>query len=324
MRRQFKMAGVDFTPGGFAPLLDDNPWRSPLGRDVILPHYAWACAMVAEAAAQGDKIIPDTMPTTQVFLTLLDRVVGAPDAARAEILSYAGHDAICYWAGKPDALRAREKSQWGRIIDGYVAQHMPWTIVLGLQAQPQPQDSLQRLEQALHALDDWRLGLLLLLTNLTGTALGSYWHLAGHLPLDDFRQAAFLPEIFRCDQAGEEAITAPHLLPKFAQLDHLCGLLADYAPGRPQALALTISGQVQGVGYRAWLQKTALSRGLGGYARNAADGTVRAGLYGPAEQLRAQLTDCLTGPARAQVRRIQVASIDAAKAPGDFAILPDA
>ena len=119
-------------------------------------------------------------------------------------------------------------------------------------------------------------------------------------------------------------MTAPHLLPKFAQLDHLCSLLADYASGRPQALALTISGQVQGVGYRAWLQKTALSRGLCGYARNAVDGTVRAGLYGPAEQLRAQLTDCFTGPAMAQVRRIQVASIDAAEAPGDFAILPDA
>jgi acylphosphatase len=46
-----------------------------------------------------------------------------------------------------------------------------------------------------------------------------------------------------------------------------------------------VEGLVQGVGYRAWLKRRALSRSLGGWTRNREDGSVEAVLIGPADKV---------------------------------------
>ena len=65
-----------------------------------------------------------------------------------------------------------------------------------------------------------------------------------------------------------------------------------------------ISGRVQGVGYRAWMQEKALQAGLDGWVRNLEDGRVEALVCGPASLL-ADLHDiCMSGPGAAQVEEI--------------------
>ena len=46
---------------------------------------------------------------------------------------------------------------------------------------------------------------------------------------------------------------------------------------------IVIRGRVQGVGYRAWTEYTALERGLQGWVRNRADGSVEALFVGPVD-----------------------------------------
>jgi acylphosphatase len=69
---------------------------------------------------------------------------------------------------------------------------------------------------------------------------------------------------------------------------------------------LTISGRVQGVGFRYSLAEEAERRGLTGWVRNRRDGTVEAVLDGPPEALEAALAWAHRGPSAARVTGVLV------------------
>ena len=59
---------------------------------------------------------------------------------------------------------------------------------------------------------------------------------------------------------------------------------------------VTIRGRVQGVGFRAWTELTALERGLEGWVRNRRDGSVEALFVGSADAVAAMVAACRHGP----------------------------
>lgn len=67
---------------------------------------------------------------------------------------------------------------------------------------------------------------------------------------------------------------------------------------------VVIRGRVQGVGYRAWTEYTALDLGLEGWVRNRRNGTVEALFAGPADVVAAMLDACRHGPPGARVDAI--------------------
>jgi acylphosphatase len=67
---------------------------------------------------------------------------------------------------------------------------------------------------------------------------------------------------------------------------------------------VTIRGQVQRVGYRAWTEHMALQCGLEGWVRNRADGSVEAVFAGPAPAIAAMVAACHHGPPGARVDHI--------------------
>ncbi|MEX0696987.1 MAG: acylphosphatase [Dongiaceae bacterium] len=69
---------------------------------------------------------------------------------------------------------------------------------------------------------------------------------------------------------------------------------------------VTITGRVQGVGYRAWVADEAAVRGLAGWVRNRRDGTVEAVLSGDNDAVEAMLAACRIGPPAADVTDIRV------------------
>jgi acylphosphatase len=62
-----------------------------------------------------------------------------------------------------------------------------------------------------------------------------------------------------------------------------------------------IRGRVQGIGFRAWTEFTAIERGLEGWVRNRNDGAVEALFAGSAEAVAAMIEACLKGPPHAHV-----------------------
>lgn len=67
-----------------------------------------------------------------------------------------------------------------------------------------------------------------------------------------------------------------------------------------------VSGRVQGVGFRAFVQREALKLGVKGWVRNLGDGRVEAVMEGTAEQVEGLLERVREGPRGARVQKVAV------------------
>ncbi len=90
---------------------------------------------------------------------------------------------------------------------------------------------------------------------------------------------------------------------------------------------VTVSGRVQGVGYRAFVDHAARSHDIEGWVRNRRDGSVEAVFAGPAEAVASVIAACRRGPSSARVDalRDEAASPDMLKlrdAGERFSVLP--
>jgi acylphosphatase len=89
---------------------------------------------------------------------------------------------------------------------------------------------------------------------------------------------------------------------------------------------VTITGRVQGVGYRAWVEHRARAHDLEGWVRNRRDGSVEALFAGPADVVADMVALCRRGPSSARVDAVhdQPADSDALnlRRPGErFSVL---
>lgn len=73
-----------------------------------------------------------------------------------------------------------------------------------------------------------------------------------------------------------------------------------------RAVRVIVSGHVQGVGFRAFVQQQSVSHGVDGWVRNLRDGTVEAVLAGRNEAVHALLDRLHEGPPAARVAEVAV------------------
>ena len=85
---------------------------------------------------------------------------------------------------------------------------------------------------------------------------------------------------------------------------------------------LTISGRVQGVGYRDWAIETGRRLGLTGWVRNRRDGAVEALIVGEEGAVGRMIEACRRGPSLARVEEIDVDPVDLDILPEGFTRLP--
>jgi acylphosphatase len=83
---------------------------------------------------------------------------------------------------------------------------------------------------------------------------------------------------------------------------------------------LRISGRVQGVGFRAYLEYKARELGASGWVRNRLDGSVEAVIQGRPEVIEAMLACARRGPRSAVVTEVRVT--DGSGEYADFVALP--
>jgi acylphosphatase len=77
-----------------------------------------------------------------------------------------------------------------------------------------------------------------------------------------------------------------------------------------KSVRLTISGRVQGVGYRMWAERTAVGLGIRGWVRNRADGSVELLAIGEDDAVAALIEGCRQGPRAAVVTGVAVANTE--------------
>ena len=86
------------------------------------------------------------------------------------------------------------------------------------------------------------------------------------------------------------------------------------------AIKSIVSGRVQGVYYRASLQREARARGVRGWVRNCSSGDVEFLAQGAPADVEALLSWAGTGPRHARVVKVEVRDIDPQDELTDFEI----
>jgi len=71
------------------------------------------------------------------------------------------------------------------------------------------------------------------------------------------------------------------------------------------ALHVIVEGRVQGVGFRAYVEREARQRGLKGWVRNRSDGSVEAVFCGEEEDVQSMIVACHRGPRMSLVRNVK-------------------
>ncbi len=71
------------------------------------------------------------------------------------------------------------------------------------------------------------------------------------------------------------------------------------------ALHVIVEGRVQGVGFRAYVEREAKTRSLKGWVRNRSDGSVEAVFMGNEEEVQSMIVACHRGPRMSLVRNVK-------------------
>jgi len=83
---------------------------------------------------------------------------------------------------------------------------------------------------------------------------------------------------------------------------------------------ISVSGRVQGFGYRAFTVRAATERGLVGGVRNCEDGRVELEAEGPKDQIMSLIAALKVGPPASRVTDVRVEWVSATGRHTDFAI----
>jgi chaperone required for assembly of F1-ATPase len=172
-KRFYAAVSVEAGKGGWCILLDGRMARTPARQVLALPNRGAAECVAAEWAAQDQVIVPATMPATRIAMSAIDTVGSHMQAVAAEIVKYAGSDLLCYRAGEPASLVARQAAPWDPVLaKAHAELGAPFILAEGVVFVEQPNASIAALQRAVAAYrSPFALAALHVMTTLTGSAL---------------------------------------------------------------------------------------------------------------------------------------------------------
>lgn len=191
--------------GGHAVLLDGRPIKTPKKSQVIVPSRALADALAAEWQAQTENIDPSTMPITRLVNTTLDAVTPNLHAVRADLVDFAGSDALCYRAGEPAALAERQAQVWDPIL-AWADQALGAKFVtqVGIIHKPQPATTLTAIARETATYSAWEIAPLHVMTTITGSVVLALAVKHGAIGLDAAWAAAHVDEDWQISTWGDD------------------------------------------------------------------------------------------------------------------------
>lgn len=204
MKRVYKLASHTKTEDGYVLQLDGKTVKTPLGAPLAAPARALADSIVAEWAAQGDDVVPDSMPMTSLLNTAIDQTRNR-DAITKSLLKYLDTDLLCYRVKQPEELARRQKEVWDRWLTWF-DEHFesPLEVTFGLDALSQDADTHKQIWNYLEALDEFYFAILQVVTSLSGSIVLGLAFLEHEATAEDVYNAAELEEIYHSELAGED------------------------------------------------------------------------------------------------------------------------
>ena len=209
-KRFYKEAAVAEHEGKFGVELDGRVVKTPARKSLLLPTRAAAQLVADEFAAQEKEIDPASMPTTRIANTAIDGIVADPQAVLEDVLRFASSDMLCYRAGSPERLAARQTELWDPVID-WAASELGARFLLaeGVMHVGQPREALAAFSAHLGQFrDPFAIAALHTITTLSGSAILALAVAKGEITGAHAWKLAHVDEDWTIEHWGEDAEAA--------------------------------------------------------------------------------------------------------------------
>ncbi|HBC09491.1 MAG TPA: ATPase [Rhodospirillaceae bacterium] len=154
----------------FQILLDGRRVKSPVARELAVPSRPLAEAVAAEWDAQSEKILPASMPLTQLAFTAIDRIAPQQAEVADRIVRYGETDLLCYRATAPADLVKLQADRWDPLLV-WATEDLGAALVVteGIVPVEQPKAAIAALARAVAELDAYRLTALAAVAQAAGS-----------------------------------------------------------------------------------------------------------------------------------------------------------
>jgi chaperone required for assembly of F1-ATPase len=206
MKRFYEAVSVSAERG---ILLDARPVRTPRKAVLTLPTQALAEAIAEEWRVQEELIRPETMKLTGLANAATDLISPDPKAFAADLAVYAESDLLCYRADDPPELVARQEAVWEPLLGWAQTRYdVTFTRITGIMHQPQPAETLTRLDNAIRVRGAFELAALSPIVTISGSLVIALAILEEQIEADAAFDAAHLDELYQAEQWGEDWMAA--------------------------------------------------------------------------------------------------------------------
>jgi chaperone required for assembly of F1-ATPase len=205
--RFYKAVELREADGRHALLLDGRGARTPGRKPLSATSRPLMLKVAEEWERQRETIDPADMPLTRLLNSAIDGVAHTIAETRADILSYAGSDLICYRAEEPDTLVARQAHGHDPVLR-WAAEALGarLKVTTGVTHVAQPPEALAAVGAALDLYDDpVVLAALSVMTTLSGSALLALAVGRGFLSAEAAWKTAHVDEDFQAERWGADA-----------------------------------------------------------------------------------------------------------------------
>jgi chaperone required for assembly of F1-ATPase len=208
IKRFYKKAEAvrDEDAQGWRIHLDGRPVKSPSKAEFVLPAEQLAHEIAAEWDAQGEMVLPTTMPIMQLAATAIDRVRPHRFGVIAELTGFGRSDLLCYRASFPDDLVRQQAEAWQPLLDW--AHHelgVSLKVTEGVMPISQEDEALLRIQDEIEALDDYYLTALHTLTTVSGSVIIGLATLRGRISAEQAFEVSQLDESYSIEHWGADA-----------------------------------------------------------------------------------------------------------------------
>lgn len=204
-KRIWKTVSVHAAPEGFGIALDDKPLVTPLKVPLYVPSEDFAHEVAAEWDAVDKVLDPTVMHYTRAANAAIDKVA----VQRAEVVemlaAYGESDLLCYRAGAPEALVARQAQMWDPLLDWAVTiTGERLAVTTGVIPIAQPATAIAAMQQRLDAMDIFQLTGAHDLIALSGSLVLPLGVIDGHIEADHAWEVSRLDEVWQAEQWGQD------------------------------------------------------------------------------------------------------------------------
>ena len=149
---------------------------------------------------------PDQMRLTGLAGTALTLVAASRGDVVERILGFGRNELLCYRAGEPPELSARQKAQWDPLLEWVHDRHGIRLIAdAGMSFIEQPVDAQVRMQEIVSASDDFELAALDAAATLASSFVIALALVERHIGAEQAFEVSHLDELFQAQKWGRDA-----------------------------------------------------------------------------------------------------------------------